>query len=155
MGQETLKKPEKRKDETSASSNRTNKTKWVYLFVQFSLQMLWFHKLGVGIGMNWGHVEREYDVSWMMLPSVLWRCWLDVRKNIRRPVINNIEWWRWWCGYQSGEKWMVYFSCIILSRLSWKRRCETSVCFVKLVDEMRRSCCCFAVLLVTSAVTAC
>ena len=35
-----------------------------------------------------------------LLPSVLWHCWLDVRKSIR-PV--NIEWWlRCWCSYLSG-----------------------------------------------------
>ena len=34
-------------------------------------------------------------------PSVLWHCWLGVRKSIQ-PI--KIKWWRFWCGYLSGVR---------------------------------------------------
>jgi len=78
-----------------------------------------------------------------VFPSVLWRCWMGVRKGIR-PV--KTEWWlvRYWRGYLSGArcKWfaygpadctaipsslapvksrMVYLSGAGLPRLYWKK----------------------------------
>jgi len=37
----------------------------------------------------------------LIVPSVLWHCWLGVRKSIR-PVKNRVM--RCWCGYLSGAR---------------------------------------------------
>ena len=69
---------------------------------------------------NWRHRERSaaphlqpahvmHSVS-TVLPSVLWHCWLDVRKSIR-PVKNWLmRCWHCWRGYLSGARctWFAY-----------------------------------------------
>jgi len=50
---------------------------------------------------------REILSTINVLPSVLWRCWSDVRKSVR-PVKNRVM--RCWRGYMSGArcKWFAY-----------------------------------------------
>ena len=43
---------------------------------------------------------------WLVVPSVLWRCWLGGRKGIR-PVKNWVV--GWWCGYLSGAQWRLAY----------------------------------------------
>ena len=77
------------------------------------------------------------EISSVLLPSVLWHCWLGDRKSIR-PVKNWVM--TWWCGYVSRArcKWFAYgpanatdttsscasdwfnLSDVGLPRLSWK-----------------------------------
>jgi len=76
------------------------------------------------------HVFLQTD-----LPSVLWHCWLGVRKSIRpvvlarlsvRSVVQMICIWSSWChchpsSLASVKSRMVYLSGVGLPRLSWKK----------------------------------
>jgi len=90
----------------------------------------------------------KYFKTLYLLPSVLWHCWLSMRKSIW-PVKNWVM--RCWHGYLSGARcrWVVYgpadatatpsslaslksrmvlcFWCRLI-KLSWKRGCEMGVC---------------------------
>ena len=46
----------------------------------------------------------------ILLPSMLWHCWLGGRKSVQ-PVKNCVM--RCWCGYLSGTrcKWLAYGAC--------------------------------------------
>jgi len=93
----------------------------------------------------WPHITHDLTaICTRVLPSVLWHCWLGVRKSIR-PVKNWVM--RWWHGYLSKARcrWLAYGpvdatatpsslaslksrivlpSGASLPRLSWKRgRC--------------------------------
>ena len=104
----------------------------------------------------------------LLLISVLWHCWLDIRKSIR-PVKNWVM--GYWRGYLSGVwcKWfaygpadatatpsslasvksrMVYLSGAGLPRLSWKR--PLNVCML-ILDLMQWSGCDQCSLTVTTA----
>ena len=68
-------------------------------------------------------------ISWICLPSVLWHCWLGVRKRIW-PVKNWVI--RWWHGYLAGVrcKWFEYgpadataICCFIKIQLVWPFWC--------------------------------
>jgi len=78
-----------------------------FLLLVFSLLFFWFHAADLA-----GYLST-FDCTWcsllcrIIMPSVLWCCWLGVRKSIR-----SVKNWavRSWCGYLSGAwcGWVAY-----------------------------------------------
>jgi len=70
------------------------------------------------------HADMLVSVSVLVLPSMLWRCWLGGKKGIR-PV-KKLEWWGYWHGHLSGARcsciWPSWCHCHSLSLASVKSR---------------------------------
>jgi len=64
------------------------------------------------------HIYVYSQQNFLMLPSVLWHCWLGSRKGIR-PVKNMAGWWRWTLVSPDGvaPSWMVDVSASVNLRL--------------------------------------